>query len=99
MYVKEPRTLIVKENGLAPVFLAWLAADCAASPCKPLQGDINGSHNSNIAVFTYMYHSNSAPRIRQLDRWRFISLYYYFWYGGFWRVMVKVIEDFLELSC
>ena len=54
------------------MFLAWLAADCAASPC------INGSHNSYIAVITY--HSNSAPRIRQLDRWRFISLYYYYYY-------------------
>ena len=40
MHVKEPRTLIVKEKGLAPVFLVWLAADCAASPCKPLQGAI-----------------------------------------------------------
>ena len=35
MHVKEPRTLIVKRRGFAPVFLAWLAADCVQFAKRP----------------------------------------------------------------
>ena len=33
------------EKRFAPVFLVWLATDCATSPCKPLLCEIRGSFN------------------------------------------------------